>query len=107
MAEKLLKHESEEASAGGVVRGEKSRVSLAMVLQQSARGGIHMLQFSVSYCIMLCFMYSNGEITYLMFVLKLSKSKILIMRRIHYNVRPARCSCWLCLIHERHCAFAQ
>ena len=34
--------------------------SFIVVLEQVARGLIHATQFSISYCIMLLFMYSNG-----------------------------------------------
>jgi copper transporter 1 len=35
--------------------------TVVVVLEQSLRGLIHTVQFAVSYCIMLLFMYSNGE----------------------------------------------
>ena len=66
MEEKLLKHEDEEMDAGERRKDGswKKRVSAKVVLEQSARGVIHMAQFGVSYCIMLLFMYSNGKETY-------------------------------------------
>ena len=41
--------------------------SLGVVLEQVARGGIHMLQFGVSYVVMLLVMYSNGTFTFFSF----------------------------------------
>lgn len=38
------------------------RVKLIVALEQFARAFIHMLQFAISYCIMLMFMYCNGKI---------------------------------------------
>jgi len=53
MEEKLL---AKEGKAGN----GKERVVVVVVVEQSARGLLHVLQFSVSSCIMLLFMYSNG-----------------------------------------------
>ena len=54
--EKLLdKHGGENLSKGLL----QSR-TIVVVLEQCVRGLIHMVQFAVSYCIMLLFMYSNG-----------------------------------------------
>ncbi|KAH6679246.1 Ctr copper transporter family-domain-containing protein [Halenospora varia] len=36
--------------------------AIVVALEQIARGALHTVQFSVSYCIMLLFMYSNGYI---------------------------------------------
>jgi solute carrier family 31 (copper transporter), member 1 len=43
-----------------LMRRLKGRTTV-VVLEQLLRGLIHTVQFSVSYCIMLLFMYSNGE----------------------------------------------
>lgn len=43
--------------------GRSRKVDLMMMLGQFARGVIHTVQFGVSYCIMLLFMYSNGMYT--------------------------------------------
>jgi len=59
MEEKLLVKDEE-----GAPSSTGSRVTVTVVLEQGARGLIHMVQFGVSYCIMLLFMYSNG--TYLL-----------------------------------------
>jgi copper transporter 1 len=56
MEEKLLDKEVEE---NGVMAKRKSGIG-AIVSEQILRGLIHVVQFSVSYCIMLLFMYSNG-----------------------------------------------
>lgn len=58
MEEKLLDED------GGRVEGKGKQRPVVIVLEQVLRGLIHVVQFSVSYCIMLLFMYSNG--TYLM-----------------------------------------
>jgi copper transporter 1 len=42
------------------MRKLKGRTTV-VVLEQLLRGLVHTVQFSVSYCIMLLFMYSNGE----------------------------------------------
>jgi copper transporter 1 len=39
------------------------KTTWAVVLEQYARGFIHTLQFAISYCIMLLFMYCNGIVT--------------------------------------------
>jgi copper transporter 1 len=43
-----------------LMRRLKGRTTV--VVEQLLRGLIHTVQFSVSYCIMLLFMYSNGEL---------------------------------------------
>jgi copper transporter 1 len=53
MEEKLLAKEEN-------VAGSRRERMLVVVLEQGARGLLHVLQFAVSYCIMLLFMYSNG-----------------------------------------------
>ena len=53
MEEKLLAKEGKATSG-------RERM-LVVVLEQGARGLLHVVQFSVSYCIMLLFMYSNGK----------------------------------------------
>ena len=59
MEEKLLVKDEE-----GAPSSTGSRVTVPVMLEQGARGLIQMVQFGVSYCIMLLFMYSNG--TYLL-----------------------------------------
>jgi copper transporter 1 len=56
MEEKLLDREVEE---NGIMVKRKIGIG-AMVSEQILRGLIHVVQFSVSYCIMLLFMHSNG-----------------------------------------------
>lgn len=56
MEEKLLDKGVEEMGEKDVMK-ERPGV---IVWEQILRGLIHMMQFSVSYCIMLMFMYSNG-----------------------------------------------
>ncbi|KAE8453567.1 hypothetical protein EG329_010428 [Mollisiaceae sp. DMI_Dod_QoI] len=58
MEEKLL-DKSRDTNVPSRLRKERSMV---VVFEQILRGLIHMVQFSVSYCIMLLFMYSNGYI---------------------------------------------
>ena len=43
-----------------LMRRLKGRTAV-VVLEQLLRGLVHTVQFSVSYCIMLLFMYSNGK----------------------------------------------
>ncbi len=57
MEEKLL-DKSRDTNVPSRLRKERSMV---VVFEQILRGLIHMVQFSVSYCIMLLFMYSNGK----------------------------------------------
>jgi len=57
MEEKLLARGGEQ---GTLIREMESRGTVGVMLEQCARGVIHMVQFAVSYCIMLLFMYSNG-----------------------------------------------
>lgn len=54
--EKLLDKGMEESGE----KGARRERPVVIVLEQILRGLIHMVQFSVSYCIMLMFMYSNG-----------------------------------------------
>jgi copper transporter 1 len=54
---KLLPNESGREE---LMRRLKARTTM-VVLEQLLRGLNHTVQFSVSYCIMLLFMYSNGE----------------------------------------------
>jgi copper transporter 1 len=56
MEEKLLDKEVEENG----VRAKREQGIGAIGSEQILRGLIHVVQFSVSYCIMLLFMYSNG-----------------------------------------------
>lgn len=65
MEEKLLQPDHEEAYAAAKRRKLMAKVNVAVVLQQLARGTVHTLQFAVSYCIMLLFMYSNGVYSFL------------------------------------------
>ncbi|KUJ23199.1 Ctr-domain-containing protein [Mollisia scopiformis] len=58
MEEKLL----DKGGEGGDLRKERKERLVVVMLEQILRGLIHMVQFSVSYCIMLLFMYSNGYI---------------------------------------------
>ncbi len=55
MEQKLLDRENCETTGNKL-----KQKSMAVVLEQLLRGLIHAVQFSVSYCIMLLFMYSNG-----------------------------------------------
>jgi copper transporter 1 len=56
MEEKLLDKEVEENG----VRTKRKQGIGAIVSEQILRGLIHVMQFSISYCIMLLFMYNNG-----------------------------------------------
>jgi copper transporter 1 len=64
--EKLLPNGSEREK---LMRKLKGRTTV-VVLEQLLRGLIHTVQFSVNYCIMLLFMYSNGEFWYYLRSLK-------------------------------------
>jgi copper transporter 1 len=76
--EKLLPNGSEEKN---LMRRLKGRTA-AVVLEQLLRGLIHTVQFSVSYCIMLLFMYSNGK--YLSSFSSSSLKKTISEERIHW-----------------------
>jgi len=56
MTEKLLDKASKESIPGLLTK----KRFIVVYLEQIARGLIHAAQFSISYCIMLLFMYSNG-----------------------------------------------
>ncbi|KAH7336325.1 Ctr copper transporter family-domain-containing protein [Rhexocercosporidium sp. MPI-PUGE-AT-0058] len=59
----VLPEEIEEKLLDKGTDAEKPRQKgLVVMLEQLLRGMIHVVQFSVSYCIMLLFMYSNGYI---------------------------------------------
>ncbi|KAG4444484.1 hypothetical protein IFR05_000075 [Cadophora sp. M221] len=59
----VLPEETEEKLLDkGTDAEQLKRKRVVVVLEQLLRGMIHVLQFSVSYCIMLLFMYSNGYI---------------------------------------------
>jgi solute carrier family 31 (copper transporter), member 1 len=63
MEERLLKREEDEVNGAGKGRAAswRKKGGMKVLCEQIARGAIHMLQFGVSYCIMLLFMYSNGK----------------------------------------------
>jgi copper transporter 1 len=64
--EYILQEETEEKLLS-IGRGRETLIqryngtTAVVVLEQLLRGSIHTVQFAVSYCIMLLFMYSNGE----------------------------------------------
>ncbi|PVH88780.1 Ctr copper transporter [Cadophora sp. DSE1049] len=59
----VLPEETEEKLLDKGTNVEQTRKKkVVVVLEQLLRGLIHVVQFSVSYCIMLLFMYSNGYI---------------------------------------------
>jgi len=55
MREKLLNRPGEE-NVPSTLKNKR----FVVILEQISRGLIHAVQFSISYCIMLLFMYSNG-----------------------------------------------
>jgi copper transporter 1 len=57
MEEKLL----DKGPGDGALQNKGKEKTTVVVLQQVLRGMIQGAQFSVSYCIMLLFMYSNGK----------------------------------------------
>jgi copper transporter 1 len=95
----------EEKLLAGDIGGRTTSVAgrhsstMNVMLEQGARGVIHMVQFGVSYCIMLLFMYSNG--TYLSltsaFVSGINKR----CRLYHYFYFAWGAS-WICTIHSRY-----
>jgi copper transporter 1 len=94
--EKLLDKENEENIPK---RDMKPRITKRVVLEQLVRGLIQMAQFSISYCIMLLFMYSNG--TYL-YDRTLSSSEVLTLGRLPHYIHSFWGSDWLRAIHQRH-----
>lgn len=61
MEEKLLGKGAVDDRPSGAVKIWKG-IPMVVMLEQMARGAIHVAQFSVSNYIMLLFMYSNGKI---------------------------------------------
>jgi copper transporter 1 len=87
MKEKLLDTEFEE---NGVRAKQKQGIG-AIVSEQILRGLIHVVQFSVSYCIMLLFMYSNGMYRRIVFE-PLRADEVLIFYRIYHHFYSTRSS---------------
>jgi len=58
----VLPEETEEKLLDKGTVEQTRQKKVVVVLEQLLRGLIHVVQFSVSYCIMLLFMYSNGYI---------------------------------------------
>jgi copper transporter 1 len=84
--EYALPEETEEKllpnGSGGknLMRRMKERTTV-VVLEQLLRGLIHTVQFSVSYCIMLLFMYSNGGFCFYLRFLEKS-----LFKKYHANI---------------------
>jgi solute carrier family 31 (copper transporter), member 1 len=96
MEEKLLAKEGKAASG-------KERIAV-VVLEQSARGLLHVLQFSVSYCIMLLFMYSNGMYS---LTNALGKSEKLMICRVYYHFDSVWGFGWVCAFYEGYFVFEE
>lgn len=89
-----------EGRATQVARQERlfSGFALDTIAEQVARGLVHMLQFAISYCIMLLVMYSNGELE-----TKNSHDTAYtndMYYRLCHNFNTAGCSSWLLSILE-------
>jgi len=93
MEQKLLEKEN--------VGGNRRERMLVVVLEQGARGLLHVIQFSVSYCIMLLFMYSNGMYHGLENTHSLGL-KLTRYCRVHNNFDSLWCFGWICDVHERY-----
>ena len=108
MEEKLLTSERDEGDAEERQKGGswRKRVRARVVLEQTARGAIHMAQFAVSYCIMLLFMYSNGKEANihhdLVFLSSRGEYVRLMASRIHHNFNSVWHTCRLRLVYKRH-----
>lgn len=99
MEEKIIdKGTGVEASASP---GVNERLIMVM-LEQILRGLIHMVQFSISYCIMLLFMYSNG----MSFSFSVLRTAVLTYDRIYYRIHHFRRLGRLRIVHERYPSFA-
>jgi copper transporter 1 len=100
MEEKLLPSEGQKY----ILRGKMKGMMVVIVAEQLLRGLIHTVQFSVSYCIMLLFMYSNG--TYLprarrlRFGFESSENRLLTFRRVHHYVYSSWSPCGFYIIHQ-------
>jgi copper transporter 1 len=97
--EKLL-----DKGSGEDLRSQKIRPrTVVVVLEQLSRGVIHGCQFTVSYVIMLLFMYSNGTYIRRSFAAEVGEPEFYAeCRRIHHDVDHFRCSGWICTVHERY-----
>ena len=98
MEEKLLDKGSGEGLPSQKVRSR----TVVVVLEQLSRGVFHGCQFTVSYVIMLLFMYSNGTYIRRSFAAEAGEPEFCAeCCRIHHDVHHFRCSCWICAVHER------
>lgn len=98
MEEKLLdKGTGVEASKG--TAGKERPV---VVMEQVLRGLVHMVQFSVSYCIMLLFMYSNGMTP----SVDACEGKVVLTGdRLCYRIYCIWGFGGVCVVYERYLAF--
>jgi copper transporter 1 len=100
MEEKLLPSDGQK----DILRGKLKGRMVVIVAEQLLRSLIYTVQFSVSYCIMLLFMYSNG--TYLPrarrrhFDFESSENQLLTLRRVHHHIYSSWSACGFCIIHE-------
>jgi hypothetical protein len=93
-----------DKGSGEDLRSQKIRPrTVVVVLEQLSRGVIHGCQFTVSYIIMLLFMYSNGTYIRRSFADEAGEPEFYAeCRRIHHDVDNFRCSGWICTVHERY-----
>jgi hypothetical protein len=103
--EYVLPEETEEnlllngGGKGYLKRKLKGR-TMVVVLEQVSRGLVHTIQFSVSYCIMLLFMYSNGR--YFICSQRQYQNTILMIYRLHYHLNFVWSTGGLCALHQGH-----
>jgi copper transporter 1 len=102
--EKLLPNGGSGSGSGREKLMSKLKARTPVVLEQLLRGFIHTVQFAVSYCIMLLFMYSNGKSFFPACppAKPVSEGNILILTRLHYNFYSSGLARGLCFVHEGH-----
>lgn len=88
----MIPDEEKLLGKDGKANNGRERVVI-VVLEQSARGVLHALQFAVSYCIMLLFMYSNGEPTHL--CMKNDADRY----RVYHHFDSVWSFGWICALH--------
>jgi len=97
----VLPEETEEKLLDKGTVEQTRQKKVVVVLEQLLRGLIHVVQFSVSYCIMLLFMYSNGTYPCISLLLP----GMLTTGRVHHNIHFSWCSGRICSFHSGYFVF--
>ena len=93
-----LQQKNLDKENGDDIGSEIQQKPIEMVLEQVLRGLIHVAQFSISYCIMLMFMYSNGAFPCL--ILWVEIFEILMLHRIYHYLHNSWCFGRICTFHS-------